>query len=555
MELSSYQDGDDLSEQTDYSRPADSDFRFIPMLRQPLYAVALAVLLLYPAGCATVRELAGMKNRNLALSSPASGAVADSPVRQTESHIVEPAGDVVLASVDEPAAAENIPIPVDVPSPVASATSTSGNVALEDVIGSVYTNYPMLQAAFFARNIAVGENVSAQGQFDLKLKAETQNGPVGFYQTYRHSVGFSQPTWNGGEVFGGYRVGRGAFQPWYQERQTNDGGEFKAGASVPLLRNRTIDERRSEIFRTQWGVQMAEPDIQAQLIGFVQEASYAYWDWVAEARKYEIARRILVLAEERTGRIRRQVEEGFLDPPELTDNLRLVADRRAKLADARRKFRQKAIKLSQYYRDASGNPIVPTEDQLPEFPQPGEQTLGSVDVDIQVALANRPELAFLDFKREQLEVDYATADNDLLPNLDAMVVGSQDMGLPTSKKGDKSPFELEVGLFADVPLQRRKAQGKLTAIEGKMAQLNAKRRLTADKIAIDVQQAYIALEMAMQRVEETGKAVKLANDLATREARNEELGLSDMLKVALREQYAIESAEKEVDALLQFYQA
>lgn len=444
-----------------------------------------------------------------------------------------------------PAASQLSQRPVGIPS----------KVALDDVIESIYRSYPMLRSAMYSRNIAAGEQLSASGQFDLKLKASSENGPVGFYQTYRHAVGMSQPTWGGGEIFAGYRVGRGTFQPWYLERQTNDGGEFKAGASIPLLRNVEIDERRAAVWRANYGRQLVEPDIQAQLIGFVQEGSYAYWEWVAASRRYEIARNMLRLAEERMQRIRRQVEEGFLDPPELIDNQRLVADRRAKLADADRKRRQTANKLSLYYRDAAGQPLSIPIDLAPKFPDPVRIAPEQLQSNLTSALQSRPELLYLDLTRRQLEVDYAAAENDLLPNLDAVVTGSQDMGLPTSKKGDKSPFELEAGIFADVPLQRRKARGKLDALEGKFVQLNAKRQLTSDKIVIEVNNAFVGLEAAYERVLETRKAVELATDLARREVRNEELGLSDMLKVALREQYAVESAEKEVDALLLYFQA
>ena len=44
-----------------------------------------------------------------------------------------------------------------------------------------------------------------------------------------------------------------------------------------------------------------------------------------------------------------------------------------------------------------------------------------------------------------------------------------------------------------------------------------------------------------------------AEDLARRERRNFEEGLSDLLKVTLREQYAVESAEKAVDAKLLYF--
>jgi len=432
---------------------------------------------------------------------------------------------------------------------------TGRGLNLDEVIGSVYQSYPLLEAALQSRNIAQGEQMAATGAFDLKFKAASENGPTGFYQTYRQSVGLVQPTYNGGEVFAGYRIGRGDFQPWYKERQTNDGGEFKAGVVVPLSRNRNIDDRRAELWRTTYERQLVEPDIQAQLIGFVQEASYAYWDWVAAGEKYRIAERILALAEDRTQRIRRQVEEGFLDPPELTDNLRLVAERRAKRADAARKLQQTAVKLSLYLRGMDGHPRIASPIDLPGFPRPEPVDETDMMFDSQLALEQRPEIAVLNFVQRQLEVDFAEAHNLMRPSVDAVVSASQDVGYPTSKKNDKGQFELDASIFVDVPIQRRKARGKMQAVQAKIAQLNAKRRLTEDKVVADVQSAYAALVSAYEQVQQAQQAVKLAEDLAARERRNFELGASDLLKVTLREQYSVESAEKAVDALLLYYRA
>ena len=416
-------------------------------------------------------------------------------------------------------------------------------VQFDEVVSSVYRSYPMLESALLSRNVALGQQVGASGAFDLKLKGASENGPQGFYQTYRQSIGVVQPTYWGGEVFAGYRVGRGDFQPWYQERQTNDGGEFKAGVLVPLARNRDIDTRRAELWKAGYGRNLAEPDIQAQLITFVQEASYAYWDWVAAGENHRMAKRILALAEERTGRIEAQVKAGLVDPPELTDNLRLVAIRQAKVADTRRKMEQTAAKLSVYWRDSQGNPIVSTEAQLPGFPEvtPVADDLGA---NIQQALSQRPELRMLDLLRQQVQVDYSEAVNQLQPELNAVLWGSQDVGAPTSSKRDKSPYESEASVYLDVPIQRRKARGKMTESQGKIAQLSAKRRITADKISVDVQMAHSALRSAWEQVERTRESLKYAEDLAVRERTNQDAGASDLLKVSLREQYAVESAEK-----------
>ena len=509
-----------------------------------LALAALAAL----TGCANRRQAFASRQPNespaLATSQPGDGA----SIQPVAFQVAEPIdGDPPPPTAEQSADAELLPpgLPVAGDEPL----------LLEDVISSVYASYPLLESSLYLRDVAFGNHLSAHGGFDLKLKSASENGPLGFYQTYRQSVGLVQPLYSGSDVWGGYRIGRGEFQPWYLERQTNDGGEFKAGVTVPLLRNRTVDERRAELWRTDLGRELAEFDIQAQVIGFVQEASYAYWEWVAAGRAYGIAQRILDLATSRTDRIKRQVEADLIDPPELTDNQRLVADRLAKLADTRRKLEQKAAKLSLYLRDGQGNPVVPPAERLPTFPDPREVDASQLAVDVQTALANRPELQLLNTLRQQLEVDLAQATNELQPDVSAVVWGSQDVGAPTSPKRDKSRLELEAGLFVDVPVQRRKVRGKVIALQAKLQQVSQKRRLTADKISVDVQTAYAALIAAVQQVRQTREAVRLAEDLAQRERRNFEVGASDLLKVTLREQYAAESAVKEVDALLEYYQA
>lgn len=428
-------------------------------------------------------------------------------------------------------------------------------IRLDDVISSIYASYPLVASAVQQRRIAEGQQLSAAGAYDLKLKASSEAGELGYYQTYRQSVGLVQPTYNGGEVFAGYRIGRGEFQPWYLERQTNDGGEFKVGMAVPLLKNRNIDARRAEIWRSTYERQLVEPEIQAQLIDFILEASVVYWNWVATGQYYLVDARVLKIAEERTNRIKRQVEVGLIDPPQLTDNNRLIATRKAAVAESARKFREGAVKLSLFYRDISGNPVIPSPDVLPNFPDPQLIGIESMQADIELAMIQRPELKTYDLLRRQLDVDLAEASNEYRPSLDFVVAGSQDVGAPTSSKRDKSPFELETGVFADVPVQRRKARGKSLAIEAKLAQLAAKRRLTEDKIVTDVQGAYASLVATYEAVKQTITAVELAEELAERERRNFEKGLSDLLTVTLREQFAAESALKQVEALKQHYQA
>lgn len=456
-----------------------------------------------------------------------------------------------LISAQEPA--DSIPKPADTKPDQKPDVEP---LALEDVIGSVIASYPLLRSAMFGRNIAQGDLLQANGEFDLKLKADTLNMPLGFYENYRHSIGAEQPLFGGGSVFGGYRVGTGDFPEYYGERATKLGGEFKAGATIPLAQNRNIDDRRAGIWRGSWEVQSVEPEIQAQLIAFIQAASISYWNWVASGQNVRVNSELLKIATDRADGLRKRVDRGDAPAIELTDNERLIVSRRTKLIDAERKFQQAAYKLSLFLRDESGSPLVIDAARLPpRFPNEDDPSLRNLDADIQSAVANRPELRALAILNEQLHIDLANAQNLCLPQVDAVIVASQDVGAPAKKKDDKGPFELEGGLIASVPLQRRKAQGKAQAVEGKLAQLQAKTQFTQDKIVAEVQSAFVALRAAHQQLSQARQSLDLAKQMETAERRKFDLGDSNLLLVNLREQATADAALSEVEAQLNYFDA
>lgn len=200
--------------------------------------------------------------------------------------------------------------------------------------------------------------------------------------------------------------------------------------------------------------------------------------------------------------------------------------------------------------------MIPSDEQLPNlFPFAEEYEESQLTLDVQRAIVNRPELRFLDFERRQLEVELEQARNLLLPSIDATIVGSQDMGQATSKKRDKSEFELEAGLLLQVPIQRREASGKILSLEAKLAQLAAKRGFTEDKITTEVQNAVVALGAAFQQIERAHRSLELARELEVAERRKFELGDSNLLLVNLREQAAADAAFIEIAAKQEFFRA
>ncbi len=285
------------------------------------------------------------------------------------------------------------------------------------------------------------------------------------------------------------------------------------------MQNRWIDPNRAELWRAQLETQRVEPEIAAQIILFVRDGSATYWEWVAAGENFRIAEGLLRLANKRTTFLEAQVNEGEKPKIDLVDNRRLIVSREAKQIDARRKLDQTAVKLSLFLRDAIGVPFVPNAGAPPEFPPVDELAADAADRDILAAQLNRPELSELRLVRRQLDVALNQARNETLPELNAGLTGSQDVGEPASALHDKSPFELEAGMVLAVPLERRKAWGKIRQLQGKLAQVQAKTQFTSEKIGAEVAIVRTALIAAASRVERTTESLAARPQNAVRRRR------------------------------------
>ncbi len=388
---------------------------------------------------------------------------------------------------------------------------TSPKLELADVTDSVLAIFPELQIALLEQNVANGNLTAALGAFDFNLRGSTINQPVGFYENYRHALGFSQNIASSGStIYGGYRIGAGDFQPWYKERETNTGGEFAIGAVAPLRQNRLIDARRVAVFRAEQDLQAVDPLIRSQEIHLIRDASIVYWVWVGVGNAVDTHERLLKLALDRAKAIEERVERGDLPRLSKIDNDRLIAQRQAKLIEAQRKFEASSIKLSYFLRDTGGQMLLPGREFVPGFPELVLIDREQLADDLAIALGIHPEIRQLDFEINKAEIDIAAARNLVLARVDAFAETSQDVGSRATPLGDKSPLEVELGLNAELPLQRRLGLGRLAASEAKLRQAQCKRELISNKIQVSLQDSYSAMLNARERIERSRENLRLA---------------------------------------------
>ena len=383
-------------------------------------------------------------------------------------------------------------------------------LTIEQIWSSVADCYPEIEIALGEIESASGKAFAAQGEFDNVFSAHSISQPLGFYQTYRNGIGLTRPLFGGGEVYGTYRIGDGNFEPWFGERETNEAGEFKAGWSLPLIKDRNIDARRAKLFAANLRTRQVESNVESRLLMFQRMATQSYWDWVAAGQAVEIQKRLLRLGEQRVSQIDIRVEKGDLAKIAKIDNARLIAKRKNTLIKARRSLEKTAIKLSIFWRDSNCCPVIAKSGQLPStFPESAPISDEQLTEDICQAISNRPELVELDAARREACVDLQYATNLTLPKVDLKGFAGQDVGGETSPTGDKTPFELQLGVLAEVPIQRREGIGKIQAAQGKLKQIAAKRQFVTDKIRTEVQDAVSAVNAAYEQIRQSRENLKL----------------------------------------------
>ncbi|MFG0264982.1 MAG: TolC family protein [Rhodopirellula sp. JB055] len=451
---------------------------------------------------------------------------------------------------------EPMAVVADAESDMQTQAAQEDSLVLADVIASVNRSYPDILQSRQQAGLTSGELLTAQGAYDTKFNAYSLAEPTGYYENYRNGLKLARQTWWGGYVEAGYRIGRGYYQPWYKERQTDDAGEFKASIIQPLLQGRAIDPQRVAVFQASLARQAVGPTVQQALLQISLDATTNYWQWVAAGSALQAQQELLELAEKRGKQYEAGVEAGKFPEIDLILNQQLIAERSTKVLETERKYRETAFKLGLFLRDDGGQPIVPDDQWIPQkFPAIQPPPPGDFQSDLAAALSRRPEPQILQYQIRGIQLDRQLACNEMLPRFDFIAEASQDMGEPATKSDDKGEFELLIGFTSEVPIQRRKARGKIQSTTAKIAQTNQKLRLVRDKIGVELQTAFNALTLSGQIVEQAEASLRASIDTLDRYRFAFERGKIDLIYLNLLETKANETEIKLIEAQQNWFAA
>lgn len=455
----------------------------------------------------------------------------------------------------QPAPIPSDSIPPKEPTPSEDELRELGeSLLLADVIASTFRSFPEIEIARLEANVARGEVTQATGAYDLHLDYFSLNQPVGYYENSRSGVSLSRQLWWGGYAIAGYRIGRGFFEPWYKERETNKGGEFRVGWVQPLLQGRAIDPYRVALFQANLNQQAVAPEIQQNVLGASLAAAASYWDWVEAGNVLRAQEQLLELAIKRNEGLTKLLDRGLSTRKELAINAQTISERQLKVFESRQKFRDTAFKLAVFLRNQDGTPMLARPEWLPtDFPKITELELQDFETAFLEAQQRRPELALINIDLQKLRWDLELARNQTLPNLDFTIQGVQNVGDRATSLNDKQDFVLESGVIGGVPVQRRKARGKIDSTLAKLQQVEQKRWLMTNKIEMDLRVARNALDVSRDMVRRSEQLLRETRETLEYFRREFASGNQDFLFLLAQEAKATEAEIKLLDAEREYY--
>jgi outer membrane protein TolC len=421
-------------------------------------------------------------------------------------------------------------------------------LTMTDVVASTRLAFPSIRGAIAFQAETAGGIVESLGAFDDKLEAFNLNQPLGFYENYRTGVAIKRPLVSGGFLYGGYRLGDGDFASWEGDLETDEGGELKLGFEIPLMRNRLIDRRRTDLGTARLRRGQADPLLFAEVIFVQSNAVDAYWKWVVAGQSVQVAEDLLDLALFRARTLQREVESGAKPELSLIINNQLLAERRQLLIAAIRKYEQAAVKLSFFLRLPDGTIALPDPGALPmDFPEVVQDDRDARAL-VNAAVNDRPEVEVLRYDLSIAQLELRQAVNMALPEVNLAAEASQDVGGRTDEKGTKQPAKLGVGIVVNQAIQRRKAFGKQQQLRAKIEQTTFKIQQTQDKIATEVQDILVQREAALASIAQAEENLRLAQIVVEKSSLAFKAGSISIVELNIQEEKLATAREKLIKA-------
>lgn len=460
----------------------------------------------------------------------------------------------------------------------------------------------------------------AKGAFDPRFQFQpgyaSNNTPTGSVlqgvdgklseDTSTENFYFRQQTpWWGSSLAVSFENGRtsttnlfSSLNPYYNSR-------LLVSLTVPLLRNREIDQDRANLLIRSKQRDVSLKDFEIRVIDIVTTVQQAYWDLVAAREDVDVQADAVELAAKQLAQNQRMIQSGTLAPIELSASEAELERRKdtyyssvGTLTEAENNL--KTLLLPDRHAEAWSDQIVPTDAKTAE-----PQNTDDVREAVADALKHRPEMREVALRKDANQIDQQLNANQIKPQVN-FVSSYTSMGLGGVVSTAANPFDsfqplydrlnqlsaaaglapvaetslgalpgsliggygttlaglfggsyqsVQVGLQLDFTARNRAAQGNYTntLIEGKRLKFEQSR--TEQSIEAQVRNALQAIQTARQRITSAETGERAAREKLESETRLFQTGESTNFFVLTRQNEYLDARRRAVLAHLDYNKA
>lgn len=428
--------------------------------------------------------------------------------------------------------------------------------------------HPEARRAGLQVDIATARLRMARGGFDPKLYGswdEKQYDKKRYWQYLE--TGIKLPTNWGWEIKGAYTYNNGLFiNP---EDKLPASGQALLGISAPLGAGLMIDARRAFLQQAKIGIDAAPWERQSIANQLIWDAVQAYVGWSVSFGALRIQDQALSVARQRLSAIRATFEAGDYAAIDTLEAFIQVQTRALALNDASIDYRQATLLAGNYRWDESGNPILLSEEEVPQIP---ERLIVSyenkVNLDTLQALKEflsqtHPDLVLYRYKLADLDVERRLKSEYLKPTLN---VNYNFLSRPEAFEGQGGLENVPLlesfntqnykwGVEMEFPLFLRKERGSLGLTRAKIQETRFKQDQKTLELINKVEAYYTELTVLSRQIE----LYRVVTQDYTRLLRAEEVkffaGESSIFLINSRESKLIEAQLKLNELNAKFYKA
>lgn len=421
----------------------------------------------------------------------------------------------------------------------------SWSLTENDVRESVLAHLPLIEEANFKYQAAKGEETSAEGAFDHKIIFKSRNRIENKYdnQYFETTVERATPL-NGLGLVAGHRQGLGHFPAYDGKYQTSSAGEIFAGLTLPLLRNFSIDENRSDLSQRKIDTAIAKEQLVLKKNIYLHKSLSLYYKLLLENKKMTIRKSILDLAEKRQEMLVKRFQAGDLEKIKLVDNQRSIDKRREELLKTEIDFNKFKMELALYVRNKDGEPM--TNFNIIDFEF--QRELKSIQ---RTSIEEVPQIKILTYELEKLQIQQKLYDQSKLPGLNVELLGAREM----SGNLPYDPQSLQVGFKFDLPFENRKAEGKSVATLYKAKAVDRQRVFTLQKLNRFYDISLQSIDIGIRRWEIINREFDNTLMMANAEKKRWLQGAADLFIVNLREQDTADADVRRWTTLYDYFQS